>query len=200
MKYIRKASLAFLVLNLATGLFAWKQNLEKNGVLIETRAVSGSAYKEFRATMNARTTMAKVVAAMNDIPGYARWMQDCKEARRLETISETSGLVYSVQNAPWPIADREAVVAYKFERTKKPDALIVSIIAEPEALPQTPGKVRIQKLSGLWTFTQIDAEYVRVEYRLHSEPGGYLPSWAIAGMISHLPYQTLVKLRSRLEE
>jgi hypothetical protein len=34
---------------------------------------------------------------MRDIPRYTRWMKDCKEAREVQKISATSGIVYSLQ-------------------------------------------------------------------------------------------------------
>jgi hypothetical protein len=38
-----------------------------------------------------------------------------------------------------------------------------------------------------------------VTYSMHSEPGGSLPSWGAAGMVAHLPYETMKKLKTELE-
>lgn len=178
----------------------WKQGLVKNGISIETRGVPGSAYKEFRATMAVKTTLAGAMAVMEDIPGYTRWMKDCKVARLLSKASANSGIIYSVQAAPWPIAEREAVVRYSFSKSKNPDAVRIQIEAEPGVLPVTPGRVRIERLKGYWHFEEIAPGSLQVTYSMHSEPGGSLPAWAVAGMIAHLPYETLNKLRMRLEQ
>jgi hypothetical protein len=178
----------------------WKRNLAKNGITIDTRSIPGSAYKEFRATMVAKTTLAKAVAVMEDIPGYTRWMKDCKEARELSKVSATSGLIYSLQATPWPIAEREAVVRYAFNRVKNPPVVRINIEAAPSALPVTPGRVRISRLRGYWNFQELAPGSVEVTYTLHSEPGGSLPAWAVAGMVAHLPYETLNKLRAQLEK
>lgn len=178
----------------------WKRNLAKNGITIETRSIPGSAYKEFRATMVVKTSLAKAVAVMQDIPGYTRWMKDCKEARELSKVSATSGLIYSLQATPWPIAEREAVVRYAFSRVKNPPVVRIHIEAAAGVLPVTPGRVRISRLKGYWNFWEIVPGSVEITYTLHSEPGGSLPAWAVAGMVAHLPYETLNKLRAQLEK
>ncbi|MFO1470832.1 MAG: START domain-containing protein [Turneriella sp.] len=177
----------------------WKRGLEKNGIMIETRSIPGSAYKEFKARMVVKAKLSKAISIMEDIPGYTGWMKDCKEARVLSKASATSGVIYSLQATPWPIAEREAVVGYSFSRSKNPPALRIQIEAAPNAVPVTPGRVRISRLKGHWTFVEVAPGSVEVTYMLHSEPGGSLPAWAIAGMVAHLPYETLSKLRARLE-
>lgn len=177
----------------------WKRNLAKNGITIYTRSVAGSAYKEFRATMVVKSSLGKAIALMEDIPGYTRWMKDCKEARVLSKLSATSGVIYSLQATPWPIAEREAVVSYSFSRAKNPPAVRIQIEAAPNVVPVSPGRVRISRLKGYWNFAEVAEGSVEVTYTLHSEPGGSLPAWAVAGMVAHLPYETLNKLRAQLE-
>lgn len=128
----------------------WARSLEKQGVVIETRKVSGSDYKEFRATMIVNANLAKSLAVMQDFSGYKRWMKDCKESRRLAELSPSSGIVYSLQSAPWPIAEREAVVRYSYQKTVRPASVLIWLAA--------------------------------------------------AGMVAHLPFETLKKLREVLEK
>lgn len=194
------ACIAFLAFaSFQYGNYAWKKALSKNGITIETRAVSGSDYKEFKATMIAKTTLKKAIAVMEDIPGYAGWMKDCKEARQLTKLSATSGIIYSLQSTPWPIAAREAVVQYSYRKTTKPAIVWIAIEAAPNTLPFKPGHVRISQLKGYWKFFETVPGSVEITYSLHSEPGGNLPAWAVSGMVAHLPYETLSKLRDRLE-
>lgn len=177
----------------------WHKNLERDGITIETRHVAGSKFKEFKATMTVSSSLATARRVMNDIENYTRWMKDCKESRRARILGRNSGIVYSVQSAPWPIADREAVVRYEYRESAKPSTLSISIAADPDALPRDSGRVRIEKLSGYWKFTDLGLGRMEVIYSLHSEPGGNLPAWAIAGMVAHLPFETLRKLRMQLE-
>lgn len=187
----------------STGFFSadpdWKTSVVKEGITIETRPVSGSAYKEFRARMVLKSTLEKANQVMQDIPGYTRWMKDCKEARRIAQLSPTSGIIYSLQSAPWPIAPREAVVKYTYRKSATPASFEIFLEAAPDALPLNSGHVRIARLNGYWKFSQISAQSIEVVYGLHSEPGGYLPDWAVSAMVAHLPFETLNKLRSRLE-
>lgn len=149
--------------------------------------------------MTAKTTLEKVMAVMQNIPGYTSWMKDCKEAKQIAKLSATSGIIFSVQATPWPIAEREAVVQFTFLKTAKPPLISVSMRAVPDALPVNPGRVRISQLKGYWKFSELSPDAVEITYSMHSEPGGSLPGWAVSGMVGHLPYQTLNSLRQLLE-
>jgi len=177
----------------------WARTLDKHGVVIETRKVLGSDYKEFRATMTVKANLQKSLAVMQDFAGYKKWMKDCKESRRIVELSASSGIVYSLQATPWPISEREAVVRYTYEKTSKPPTVLIWLAAAPDAMPPTPGKVRIAKLKGYWRFRELAPNSTEVIYSMHSEPGGSLPGWAAAGMVAHLPFETLKKLREQLE-
>ncbi|MFZ5629578.1 MAG: START domain-containing protein [Spirochaetota bacterium] len=190
--------LLLLVVTKGQLLFAWERKLNRDGISVEVRAVAGSDFKEFRARMRVKSNLAKATHVMRDIPGYTRWMKDCKEAREVQKISASSGIVYSLQATPWPIAEREAVVRYDYRRSEKPATLYIAISAEPTAVPQHAGRVRIPKLKGYWSYVEIDGE-LEVTYSMHSEPGGSLPGWAAAGMVAHLPYETMKKLKAELE-
>lgn len=182
-----------------TNIPAWERKLHRDGIVVDVRAVSGSDFKEFRARMRVKSNLAKAVAVMRDIAGYTRWMKDCKEAREIQKLSDSSGIVYSLQATPWPIAEREAVVRYHYSRSENPPTLYIAIAAEPSALPQSNGRVRITKLKGYWSYVEMEGE-LEVTYSMHSEPGGSLPSWAAAGMVAHLPYETMKKLKMELEK
>ncbi len=66
----------------------WARSLEKQGVVIETRKVSGSDYKEFRATMTVKASLQKSLLVMQDFAGYKSWMKDCKESRRVYSCAK----------------------------------------------------------------------------------------------------------------
>jgi len=195
----RALSMLLVVFATTHSLLSWERKLNRDGITVDTRSVEGSDFKEFKARMRVKSTLAKATEIMRDIPGYTRWMKDCKEAREVQKISASSGIVYSLQATPWPIAEREAVVRYDYRRTTTPPALYITIAAEPNALPQKSGRVRIQRLKGYWSYVEISPGELDVTYSMHSEPGGNLPSWAAAGMVAHLPYETMKKLKTELE-
>lgn len=187
-----------LVVTKSQPLAVWERKLNRDGISVDVRPVAGSGFKEFRAHMRVKSNLKRAAALMRDIPGYTRWMKDCKEAHEVQKISASSGIVYSLQATPWPIAEREAVVRYDYRRSEKPATLYIAIAAEPTAMPQKNGRVRIPKLKGYWSYVEVDGE-LEVTYSMHSEPGGSLPGWAAAGMVAHLPYETMKKLRVELE-
>jgi hypothetical protein len=96
-------------------LMSWERKLNRDGITVDTRSVEGSDFKEFRARMRVKSTLAKATEA-----------------------------------------------------------------AEPNALPQKSGRVRIQRLKGYWSYVEISPGELDVTYSMHSEPGGNLPSWAAA--------------------
>jgi len=87
----------------------WELKRSKLGVQVLTRTVPGSKYKEVRAVMTADLRLASVVALIRDASACSEWAQLCKEARILETSSQTRLKVYNYNDAPWPAKDRDAV-------------------------------------------------------------------------------------------
>ncbi|WP_157817434.1 hypothetical protein [Candidatus Thiodictyon syntrophicum] len=57
---------------------------------------------------------------------------------------------------------------------------------------------RGQSTAGHWRCTRRPDAMVEVEYQLHLEPNGEVPSWLANSVVVDAPYQTLLRLRAEI--
>jgi hypothetical protein len=78
----------------------------------------------------------------------------------------------------------------------------MTIVAEnmPTYISEKNGIIRIQRSSGLWHITPVDATHVRVEYTLQVDPGGWIPAWLVNMVASTGPYQSFIGLRKQVKK
>ena len=62
----------FLLVLCCRKIFAWEKAKEKNGITIYTRKIEGSDFKEFKAVMCVKTSLAGLVALFEDIESHPR--------------------------------------------------------------------------------------------------------------------------------
>ena len=67
-------------------------------------------------------------------------------------------------------------------------------------VPEKKGIVRINNSLGKWIITPLDNNQVRVEYTLHVDPAGSLPSWLVNMFSGEAPMQIFENLRLELKK
>lgn len=184
-----------LIVN-ANPAFAWTLVRERDGITVWKREIAGSAIAQSLAKVTVESKLSPLVALIMDIDNEHSWIDSVDRSESLEQISASKLYGYTLSNAPWPVADRDAVVLT--EAFQDPVTCVVQIHshATPDQLPEKEGVVRIQKIDSLWTLTPQAGGKVEISYQLHSEPGGNLPAWLINSMITDQPFNTLKNLRN----
>ena len=116
----------------------------------------------------------------------------------LKEINENQLIAYTLNNAPWPISDRDAVVLNTISHNKPQGSVTIYIEGKPSYIPEKPGIVRVKKIEGFWKFRQSENEITQVIYEVHSEPGGNIPSWLINQIVVTQPFNTLRNMKKML--
>ncbi|HEX6836381.1 MAG TPA: SDR family NAD(P)-dependent oxidoreductase, partial [Polyangia bacterium] len=152
----------------------WQQIKQSDGVLVYKRVVEGSPLKEFRGRATVDAPVAAILAVFSDVPHATEWMDSCNGSRVVEDASDTDKVVYNRTHAPWPVADRDAVlhnVARIDESQRKVELDFWSVDDAKE--PPQKGVVRMPFLRGHWIlWPSADGNTTRVEYQVHANPGG----------------------------
>ncbi|PJZ68514.1 START domain protein [Leptospira perolatii] len=178
--------------------FGWELAKEKNGVTVHTREVEGSELKEFRGKTKVKASMHSVIALMEDNPAYTTWLKDCKQAEAIKVLNPKEKYIYILNGVPWPLDDRDFVVHSTLIQDKTSGTLTYTMRSVEKAIPEKKGIVRA-KLKGYWKFVP-KGEEVEVTYQVHSEPGGSIPSTIANAVVVDIPYDTLRKMKEKLEE
>lgn len=180
----------------AAGEAEWELKRNKVGIKVMTRRVAGSKYKEVRAVMTEELNLGSVVSLIRDTAACSEWAELCKEARVVETTSETRFKVYNYNNVPWPAKDRDAITDVVWSRD--PDTGAVTMVAtaiDSDLVPETRKAVRLKNAVTRWILTPKGNGMLEVISEGHIDPGGPTPAWLTNLMIVDTPYKTLAGLR-----
>lgn len=179
----------------------WEFVHETQGIRISRRDLPNTGIDEFQgeAVINARIDV--IGMALRDVPAYPTWMPDCKRIRFVEKFDEENFIIYQVQNAPWPVLDRDAVVKVStvIDWEAGRFTVILSDIDDPR-IPPTPNLIRIARLNGEWIVEYLDDDHSRVSYRFTVDPSGSLPIAMVNANLQKAPYTTLRGLQRIVRE
>ena len=178
----------------------WRLEKEDEGIQVYLRDTPGSALKSFKSTMTIKRRLSAVLAVIEDTASYPRWLHNCRSAKTLKQTSETQLVNYIVTDMPWPVADRDAVIAASRTQDKKNKRIEIKLHAEPKLVANVAGKVRIEEMRGRWLLTPVANDSVNVVYEMSIDPGGNIPKWVVNSMAVDLPFYTLNKLRQISKE
>ena len=197
----RMAVLCGLTVLLATATAQaedWQVAKEKDGIKVSLSEVTGSKYKAYRGVTVMKTTMAKLRALQEDVPGACAWIHECKSQKLLKHEGDKSW-TYAQFNTPWPVTPRDSVLEVTTEEGAD-GSLTRKLKGVPKYLPEEKGFVRVAQVDGFWTFTPKGADQIEVVYQVHTEPGGDVPSWLANKFVVDAPFNTLQALKERAEK
>lgn len=178
----------------------WKLEKDKNGIKVLTHIPENSKLKEIRMTSIADATLSQAIAVLLDVEGYPNWIYNCESAKVIEHPKDNEVIYYSVTNAPWPIDDRDLVVHNKIFQNPKTKVVFSQSEAKADLLPKIIGRVRITDMFGLWKFTPIGTNKIKIEYYIKVDPAGKLPTWVVNMFIANGPYQSMLKFKDQLKK
>jgi hypothetical protein len=177
----------------------WEKTASEQGIEVSQRPVPGRGLPEMRAVGDVDANLYRILAVIRDVDRQPEWMYECKEARVLRTESENVSIVYNRTGAPWPVADRYAVVRSEIVVVRPGQEVEVRFRSSDEALPDPPrGTVRMARLVGAYTLRALAPDRTRVDYRVDADPGGLLPAWLVRSTSRDLPLETLLALRRQV--
>lgn len=179
----------------------WEVIEESDGIVVSRRAVQDRAFPRVRAVGEVRGTPYEILAILLDVKAHVAWLPDCRASNILRRLGPWRYVIYMRTDAPWPVADRDAVVENEVIFLDPPSKVKVKFdaISAPE-VPRARGTVRMKSLGGFYAIEAIDDERSLVHYELDADPAGSLPAWLITVQSTRNPLLTLAGLRRRLHE
>lgn len=199
MNLIRVISLAIL---LTAGLWktsisaseeqGWELQRDRAGIQVYTRKVPGSPYDAVRAvTILNGISLSSLVALLQDVPACADWADRCAEAYVLEEVNDRELYVYTHNDMPFPVSDRDVVSHALWEQD--PQTLIVQMnsTAVSGRMDAVRGRLRLTEAQANWTFRPLADGNVEVSNEAHIDPGSALPGWVTNMLLVDTPFVTM---------
>lgn len=173
----------------------WDLKRDRDGVQVYTRDVEGSKFKSVKSTMMVETSLGALVALVRDSAACRDWAAHCKKAEDVEVISETELFVYTLNDLPWPVADRDAVTHVAWKQDPNDQSVTMTAIVVSSKLPKTKGVVRLTYGVTSWQFTPVGEKTVEVSSRAHLDPEGATPAWLSNRLLVGAPFETMIAMR-----
>ncbi len=199
-KMMLMSLLLFLVHVNVFGQGAWKLNVEKEGIKIYTSKVPDSKVKAIKVECEVKATESQLVALLMDVNTSVNWVYHTKSAVLIKQVSPSELYYYSEVSLPWPASNRDFVAHLTVSQNPATKVVMIDGPAVPDMIPVKKGIVRINNSSGKWTITPEGYDQVKVEYTIHVEPGGDIPSWMVNMFATEGPMEIFKKLKLQLEK
>jgi ribosome-associated toxin RatA of RatAB toxin-antitoxin module len=161
----------------AAGALDWQKVSDKDGTLVERRAVPGSRIHAIRVTAHSPLAPAAVFDTLwkqQEHPEFVPYL------KRLRILSDTGDEHVAYEQLDLPLVqDRDYTV--RLRKQVDPAANRYEILIESAndaGPPPDRSHVRVTNIRGSWTVEPgSDGRGSVVRYELHSDPGGRIPAW-----------------------
>lgn len=177
---------------------------EASGTTVYLHDLGPDQFPAFRAVARWPVRVAALVAVLLDSERMPDWVYRTRRVVRLSPAGQTSGVSQVTTEFPWPLADREAIVAWRLEHDPATGAVAIVGRSAPEHLPPEPALVRMPSFASSWRFTPLDGGLTEVRFEGHGNPGGALDSVLLRGFVSTMvwqaPLHTMAALRRIVDE
>ncbi len=181
------------------GPWELKEYEEDKNIQVFTRTVEGSPLDEFRGVTQIKTSVNSLVALFKDADAAPDWMYEVTEFKAIERMSENNNIYYLVNNAPWPVTDRDIYI--QLELSADANGVVnTKITGHSDYKADREDHIRMLNLKSHWTFTPKADGMVEVVYQVHADPGGDLPSFLANTVMIETPLNSLDKMHDIIQD
>jgi Polyketide cyclase / dehydrase and lipid transport len=160
------------------GRNGWKLVTKSGDVVIYSRLRSGSPLKEFRAIGEIDAPTTNVLAVIDDVPNYPKFMPYTQECRLLKSEGNSS-VVYQ-RLSPKICCDRDYTLRVLRKSWAEGDGIAFLNTWTPVnelGPPEKKGVVRIKKCDGSWLLEPVGSGKTRAIYSVYADSAGAIPSF-----------------------
>jgi len=192
-------SLFQLIYLFSFGQINWKFSTEKDGIKVYTSILPESKIKAVKVICEVNANLHQLTALILDVNAGAEWVYETKSSVLLKLISPTELYYYSEVKLPWPLQNRDFIAHLTV--SQNPNTKIVTIYgpAVKDFIPEKKGIVRISESVGKWLLAAQGQNRCKVEYTLHVNPGGNIPSWLVNLFADQGPLQMIKRLKTQVK-
>lgn len=177
----------------------WDFLIKKDDIYVWKRERAEGEMPGFRGRVYVNATPEAVLDEMLDYKNHPEWMYACSESKLLKRLSDEHAIMYNRIDAPWPLWDRDVIVDTYIQR--RPDTIVVRFQNIESSLKKVPRRVvRLPRLEGYYKLQKVAPNKTKIVYEAVTDIGGSIPRWAAIRGAAALPYETLSRLKERVED
>ncbi len=176
----------------------WKLIAEEDQIRIYSSAVPDSKIKAIKVDCIVDASVAEMTALILDVEAGTEWVYKTKSCKLVKKVSPTDLYYHSEISLPWPLDNRDFVAHLVARRDPATGVVTVDGPVVSGMVPEKRNVVRVMDSKGRWVLTPL-AGKTKIEYMLHTDPGGYLPAWAVNAFAAEGPMETFKSMKQQLK-
>ena len=197
--------LSALLIILALGATAqsktgWETARVEDGITVQRLERSNNPLPAFLATGIVPGDLYDVLAVLNDVPRRTLWVSACAASIELQKTSDASRVLYHRTSAPWPFADRDAVVQINVTLDQSKKRATIRFKPSRTVNHTVSDEYVRMRIEGYYDLEEISPTKTRVKYYVDADPAGWIPKWLIRLASEESPLRTIQGLRRRVRE
>lgn len=175
----------------------WELELDNDGIRVYTQIEGDSPYKQVKVTATINASMDEVMKVLLAFGGYKNWMNKVQESYLL---NQTDGAyyVFLLEDAAWPMQNRYQVSRLDVEQSHQTSSMKFRSV--PNYIDKRKDAIQIKQYEGSWSLENRDNHQCFLELILIHHPGGHVPPWLANFHAVENPYQSVVNLKSLVEQ
>jgi len=177
---------------------SWQLAQDKDGINIYTRLNAETKLNDFKADMIVQASLEEVNSQLSALENHTQWVFDRELTKVLATPNDRTNIVYSITDAPWPVAKRDAVVSFTYDESNTNEFIRIDVVNIDDYYPLNDDMVRVPYIKGFWELAKIDDNSTKITFMNAASPGGNIPDWLADSFVLDMPYHSLKNFRDLL--
>jgi len=178
----------------------WVLSSQEDEMEVYYRDGEQSKIKELKFTFKVESSLSSIVALLDDVQNYSKWVYKLDEAKIIDKISDREMYYYNVVDFPWPLNDRDMITHTRIFQDPTTKVVTSHSLGAPYLLKEKEEMVRIKTLEIKYIMKPNFDGSVTIDYYLKSDPAGNLPAWIINLALAYGPSESIKEFKKLLAE
>ncbi|MBK1872867.1 MULTISPECIES: START domain-containing protein [Marinobacter] len=171
----------------------WSLRKESGDIHIYTMRQSDSSFQAFKAEALIDAPIESIMAVMQNPASCMEWLLNCTESYAVGKGNFHERYVYSVNDLPWPVTDRDYVLSVHTQGSKASGEIVMQMSAVPEMRAEVSNRVRVDLSNTRYRLIPENGK-TRMIWLQHTDPKGALPGWLVNTLLVDIPVSSLEEL------
>ena len=179
----------------------WQKAFSKDGISVFSQKIPDSAVLAFKATGILKAPIEQIMEVLRRVEITKDWMPDTDIKETVKDISDYEAITFSVNDLPWPFADRELLMNNRLRLDREEKFLVVDLFSvELAGHPITKNNVRAFLHMGKTLMRPVGESRTEIEFILLLDPRGHIPTWWVNIFQKSMPFEFLKALERKAGE
>lgn len=180
---------------------SWSLKKDSDSIRVYTQKVQNSAHKAVRAyTEVSDISLASLISVILDAESCPEWAELCKQSYIYKSNNDADYYVYTLNDLPFPVKDRDALTHVSWEYDQLTDRIVMNSVATEGIMETRRGSFRLTEARIRWTFELLDNGNIGVESWAHVNPGSAMPAAITNRLLVGAPYKTMKGLVAQAQK